>query len=112
MDLIFDEKVREDAVRDLGLQVVRWIWPTFIAPASFGTGCSERSPERPDATCTTYWHVALAATDATCQYVMRSGAARHMARASYTSTLPPEPRTGHPFAFVAASSRDSALMIE
>jgi hypothetical protein len=61
---------------------------------------------------TTYWQVALAATDATCQYVMRSGAARYMARASYTSTLPPEPRTGHPFAFVAASSRDSALMIE
>ena len=26
VDLIFDEKVREDAVRDLGLQVVRWIW--------------------------------------------------------------------------------------
>jgi hypothetical protein len=26
-DVIFDEKLREDAVRDLGLQVVRWIWP-------------------------------------------------------------------------------------
>jgi hypothetical protein len=26
-DVIFDEKVREDAVRDLGLQVIRWIWP-------------------------------------------------------------------------------------
>ena len=25
-DVIFEEKVREDAVRDLGLQVVRWIW--------------------------------------------------------------------------------------
>jgi hypothetical protein len=25
-DVIFDEKLREDAVRDLGLQVVRWIW--------------------------------------------------------------------------------------
>ena len=25
-DVIFDEKVREDAVRDLGLQVIRWIW--------------------------------------------------------------------------------------
>ena len=25
-DVIFDEKVREDAVRDTGLQVVRWIW--------------------------------------------------------------------------------------
>jgi hypothetical protein len=25
-DVIFDEKVREDAVRDLGLQVVRWLW--------------------------------------------------------------------------------------
>jgi hypothetical protein len=24
-DVIFDEKIREDAVRDLGLQVVRWI---------------------------------------------------------------------------------------
>jgi len=28
-DVIFDEKVREDAVRDLGLQVVRWIWPNL-----------------------------------------------------------------------------------
>jgi hypothetical protein len=26
-DVIFDEKLREDVVRDLGLQVVRWIWP-------------------------------------------------------------------------------------
>jgi hypothetical protein len=25
-NVIFEEKVREDAVRDLGLQVVRWIW--------------------------------------------------------------------------------------
>ena len=25
--MIFDEKLREDALRDLGLQVVRWIWP-------------------------------------------------------------------------------------
>jgi hypothetical protein len=25
--VIFDEKLREDALRDLGLQVVRWIWP-------------------------------------------------------------------------------------
>lgn len=25
-DVIFDEKVREDALRDLGLQVVRWLW--------------------------------------------------------------------------------------
>jgi hypothetical protein len=26
-DVIFDEKLREDAVRDLDLQVVRWTWP-------------------------------------------------------------------------------------
>jgi hypothetical protein len=26
-NVIFDEKLREDAVRDLGLQVVRWVWP-------------------------------------------------------------------------------------
>ena len=25
-DVIFKEKLREDAIRDLGLQVVRWIW--------------------------------------------------------------------------------------
>ena len=25
-DVIFEEKIREDAVRDLGLQVARWIW--------------------------------------------------------------------------------------
>ena len=82
--------------------------PTWMASSSeYGVA---RTPWKPLGT--TYWHVALAATDTTCQYVMRSGAARYMARASYTSTLPPEPRTGHPFAFVAASSRDSALMIE
>ena len=26
-DVIFSEKLREDAARDLGFQVVRWIWP-------------------------------------------------------------------------------------
>jgi hypothetical protein len=26
-DVVFEEKLREDAVRDLDLQVVRWIWP-------------------------------------------------------------------------------------
>jgi hypothetical protein len=56
VDVIFDEKLQEDAVRELALQVVRWIWRDLIAPASFGTGCSERSPERPDAT----WHHVLA----------------------------------------------------
>jgi hypothetical protein len=24
--VIFEEKLREDAVRDLGLQMVRWLW--------------------------------------------------------------------------------------
>ncbi len=36
----------------------------------------------------------------------------HMARASYTSTLPPSVSTGQPSAFAAASARDAALMIE
>ncbi len=31
-DVIFDEKLREDAVRDLGLQVVRWIWQDLYRP--------------------------------------------------------------------------------
>jgi hypothetical protein len=31
-DVIFDEKLREDAVRDLGLQVVRWIWSDLYRP--------------------------------------------------------------------------------
>jgi len=33
---VFEEKVREDALRDRGLQVVRWIWAelgSFDAPA-------------------------------------------------------------------------------
>jgi hypothetical protein len=34
-DVIFKEKLREDAVRDLGLQVVRWIWPDCTALAFF-----------------------------------------------------------------------------
>ena len=25
-DVIFDEKLREDALRDLGWQIVRWLW--------------------------------------------------------------------------------------
>jgi len=35
-DAVFEEKVREDALRDGGLQVVRWIWAeldSFDAPA-------------------------------------------------------------------------------
>jgi hypothetical protein len=39
-------------------------------------------------------------------------AVRYMGIVSYTSTLPPDLRTGHPFAFAVASERDSALMIE
>jgi hypothetical protein len=31
-DVIFEEKVREDAVRDLGLQVVRWISRDLYRP--------------------------------------------------------------------------------
>ena len=31
-DVIFDEKVREDAVRDLNLQVVRWLWADLYRP--------------------------------------------------------------------------------
>jgi len=31
-DVIFDEKIREDAVRDLGLQVVRWISRDLYRP--------------------------------------------------------------------------------
>jgi hypothetical protein len=32
-DVIFEEKLREDALRDLGLQVVRWIWDDLYRPA-------------------------------------------------------------------------------
>lgn len=31
-DVIFDEKVREDALRDLGSQVVRWLWRDLYRP--------------------------------------------------------------------------------
>lgn len=31
-DAIFDEKVREDALRDLGSQVVRWLWRDLYRP--------------------------------------------------------------------------------
>jgi hypothetical protein len=31
-DVIFKEKLREDAVRDPGLQVVRWIWDDLYRP--------------------------------------------------------------------------------
>ena len=32
-DVIFDEKVREDALRDLGWQIVRWLWEDLRNPA-------------------------------------------------------------------------------
>jgi hypothetical protein len=35
-DVIFKEKLREDAVRDLGLQMVRWIWPDLHRPGVLG----------------------------------------------------------------------------
>jgi len=31
-DVIFEEKLREDALRDLGLQVVRWLWDDLYRP--------------------------------------------------------------------------------
>jgi hypothetical protein len=30
--VIFEEKVREDALRDLGSQVVRWLWRDLYRP--------------------------------------------------------------------------------
>ncbi len=32
-DAVFDEKVREDALRDSGSRVVRWIWAELAEPA-------------------------------------------------------------------------------
>jgi hypothetical protein len=32
-EVIFEEKLREDSVRDLGLQVVRWIWDDLSRPS-------------------------------------------------------------------------------
>lgn len=34
-DALFEEKQREDRLRDLGWQVVRWIWADLFAPAGF-----------------------------------------------------------------------------
>lgn len=34
-DALFEEKKREDRLRDLGWQVVRWIWADLYAPAPF-----------------------------------------------------------------------------
>jgi hypothetical protein len=31
-DVIFAEKVREDALRDLGWQIVRWLWADLYRP--------------------------------------------------------------------------------
>ena len=31
-DVLFDEKRREDALRDLGWQIVRWIWADLYEP--------------------------------------------------------------------------------
>ena len=31
-DVLFDEKCREDALRDLGWQIVRWIWADLYEP--------------------------------------------------------------------------------
>ena len=32
---LFEEKQREDRLRDLGWQIVRWIWSDLFAPAAF-----------------------------------------------------------------------------
>jgi hypothetical protein len=34
-DVVFDEKCREDAIRDEGWGVVRWIWPDLARPERF-----------------------------------------------------------------------------
>ncbi len=34
-DALFEEKRREDRLRDLGWQIVRWIWADLYAPAAF-----------------------------------------------------------------------------
>lgn len=34
-EALFDEKQREDRLRDLGWQIVRWIWADLYAPAAF-----------------------------------------------------------------------------
>jgi len=31
-DVVFAEKVREDALRDLGWQIVRWLWADLYRP--------------------------------------------------------------------------------
>jgi hypothetical protein len=84
-------------------------------PASFGTGAPRLRESVLTALRTTCLDVALAVGDATSKQLMRSGVCgspSHMGSASYTSTVPPDSRTGHPLAFDAASARDSAVMIE
>jgi hypothetical protein len=44
-DVIFDEKVREDALRDLGWQIVRWLWrDLYRSGASCESACSGHLP--------------------------------------------------------------------
>lgn len=38
-DVLFAEKLREDALRDAGWRIVRWIWATSTARRSCGTAC-------------------------------------------------------------------------
>jgi hypothetical protein len=49
-DVIFDEKMREDAVRDLGCRWSAGSRGTSIVPACFGNGCCAPSLGPPDAT--------------------------------------------------------------
>jgi len=35
-DVLFEEKRREDALRDLGWQIVRWVWDDLAHPAALG----------------------------------------------------------------------------
>ncbi|HEX5907015.1 MAG TPA: type IV toxin-antitoxin system AbiEi family antitoxin domain-containing protein, partial [Propionibacteriaceae bacterium] len=85
---------------------------TCIASASFEKGCSAHSLGPANATP----HQLLGrgitrscSQDQAIDAEWRRWRRYYMGSASYTSTLPPDWRTGHPLAFVAASSRDSAV---
>lgn len=48
--MIFDEKLREDTLGDLGWQIIRWLCRTSIAGACFASASCGRLPARHDST--------------------------------------------------------------
>ena len=59
-DAVFEEKRREDAIRDEGWGVVRWVWSDLRARTAWRHASAGRASEAAGAAVTRYWGVVRA----------------------------------------------------